>query len=86
VTEHKPKHGAAHATGRASLVDALGPSSAPPRGYSGGSVRSKATQILSDAPGAVSSHMRRSFVDRQYSPPTGMDQSVLCRIALACFV
>jgi hypothetical protein len=37
-------------------------------------LRSKATWILSDAPEAILPHMR-SFVDRQYSPSTSMDQS-----------
>jgi hypothetical protein len=32
-------------------------------------------RILSTAPRAISPHMRRSFVDRQYSPLTGMDLS-----------
>jgi hypothetical protein len=35
----------------------------------------KAAQILAAAPGAISPHMRRSFVYRQYSPLTGLDQS-----------
>jgi hypothetical protein len=51
------------------------PSSAPPRGYGRGSVRSKATRVLLDAPGAILPHTRRSFVDRKYSPSTSMDQS-----------
>jgi hypothetical protein len=32
-------------------------------------------QILLDAPRAVSPLMWRSFIDRQYSPSTGMDRS-----------
>jgi hypothetical protein len=44
------KDGVIPATRRASLADAPGPSSALPRGYGRGSVRSKAVQILSDAP------------------------------------
>jgi hypothetical protein len=55
--------------------DVPGPSTAPPRGYGGDSARNKAVQILSTALGAVSPCMRRSFVDSQYSPLTGMDQS-----------
>jgi hypothetical protein len=31
--------------------------------------------ILADAPGAILPHMRRSFIHKQYSPSTGMDQS-----------
>jgi hypothetical protein len=38
-------------------------------------MRNKAARILSAAPGAVSPRMQRSFVDRQYSPSTDMDQS-----------
>jgi hypothetical protein len=44
------------------------------KGHGKGSVKKKASQILSTAPGAISPRMRRSFVDRQYSPSTGMDQ------------
>jgi hypothetical protein len=62
-------------TRRALLDDALGPSSTPPRGCGGGSARSKVARILSDAPRAISPRMRKSFVDRQYSPSTGMDRS-----------
>jgi hypothetical protein len=36
-------------------------------------MKNKAAQILSTAPGAISPHMRRLFVDRQYSPSIGMD-------------
>jgi hypothetical protein len=35
----------------------------------------KAAQILAAALGAISPHMRRSFVDRKYSPSTSMDRS-----------
>jgi hypothetical protein len=59
----------------APLDEVSGPSSAPPRGYGGGSVRSKAAWILLDTPRAISPCMRRLFVDRQYSPSIGMDQS-----------
>jgi hypothetical protein len=45
------------------------------KGHGKGSVKKKASQILSAAAGAISPRMRRSFVDRQYSPSTGMDQS-----------
>jgi hypothetical protein len=63
------------ATKRASLDGAPGPSTAPPRGYGRGSMRNKAVQIMSTASGAISPRMKRSFVDRQYSSSTGMDQS-----------
>jgi hypothetical protein len=50
------------------LNDTLGPSNAQPRGHGRGhgrySVKNKATQILSAAPGDISPHMQRSFVDR----------------------
>jgi hypothetical protein len=42
-----------------------GPSNILPKGRGKGSAKEKATQILSGAPGAISPHMRRSFVDRQ---------------------
>jgi hypothetical protein len=38
-------------------------------------VRRDAARILSAAPGAISLHMQRSFVDRQYSASTGMGLS-----------
>jgi hypothetical protein len=37
--------------------------------------KNKATRILVNASGAISPRLRRSFVDRQYSPSTGMDRS-----------
>jgi hypothetical protein len=57
------------------MGDAPGPSSAPPRGRGRGSMRNKAAQILSAAPGAISPRMRKSFVDRQYLPSIEMDRS-----------
>jgi hypothetical protein len=61
------------------LDDAPRPSNAQPRGRGRGcgkySVKSKATQILFSALRAISPRMWRSFVDRQYSPSTGMDLS-----------
>jgi hypothetical protein len=63
-------------TGRGMLVgEALGPSSSPPIGFGGSFVRDRAAQVLEDAPGAILPRMRWSFVDRQYSPSTGMNQS-----------
>jgi hypothetical protein len=47
------------------------------RGHGKCSTKKKITQILSAALRAISPHMRRSFVDRQYSPSTGMDLSEL---------
>jgi hypothetical protein len=38
-------------------------------------VKQKDVRILADAFRAILSRMRRSFVDRQYTPSTGMDQS-----------
>jgi hypothetical protein len=49
----------------------LGPSG----GCGRNSVKQKVALILSYASGAISPQMRRLFVDRQYSPSTGMDQS-----------
>jgi hypothetical protein len=61
---------------RGTLVgDVLGPSSALSRGCGGSFVKNKVAWILADAPGAISPCMRQSFVDRQYSPSTGMDHS-----------
>jgi hypothetical protein len=58
------------------LVDgAPGSSSAPLCGYGVGSVKNKPAWILANTSGAISPRMRRSFVDRQYSPSTGMDRS-----------
>jgi hypothetical protein len=71
----RAREGASRVAGRASFNETLGPSCIPPKGCSGGSAKSKAAQILSDAPRAISPHMRRSFVDRQYSPSTGTDLS-----------
>jgi hypothetical protein len=65
---------------RSALINALldrppGPSSAPSNGYGGGSAKKKAAHILSEAPGDISPRMKRSFVERRYSPSTDMDQS-----------
>jgi hypothetical protein len=49
-------------------------SSAPSRSCDGGSAKNKAAQILANASWAIPCQMRRSFVDRQYSPSTGMDR------------
>jgi hypothetical protein len=59
---------------RALLAQALGPLSPPPKGYGGGSNRSKVAQILLDAPKDTSSRMKRLFVNREYSS-TGTDRS-----------
>jgi hypothetical protein len=60
---------------RALLDHAPRPPRTLPRCHRGNSVKNKATRILSAAPGAISPRMRRSFVDRQYSPSTSMDLS-----------
>jgi hypothetical protein len=61
------------------LDDAPGPSNAQPWGYGRGherySMKNKAVKILFAAPRAISPHMHRSFVDRQYSSLTGTDLS-----------
>jgi hypothetical protein len=55
------------------LIDgAPGWSFALPCGSGGGSTKNKAAQILANASRAISSRMRHSFVDRQYSPLTGI--------------
>jgi hypothetical protein len=66
---------ASRVVGRVSFDEALSPSFAPPKGWGGGSAKSNTARILSDAPWAISPCMRRSFVDRQYSPSTSMDRS-----------
>jgi hypothetical protein len=62
---------------RTLIDDALGPSSALPRGrgHGRGSLRKRAVQILAAALGAILPRIWRLFVDRQYSPSSGMDQS-----------
>jgi hypothetical protein len=61
------------------LDDAPGPSNARPRSRGRGrrkySMKNKDAQILSAAPRAISPRMRKSFVDRQYLPSTGIDLS-----------
>jgi hypothetical protein len=44
------------------------------KGRGKGFMKKKASQTLSATSGAISPHMRRLFVDRQYSPLTGMDR------------
>jgi hypothetical protein len=61
---------------RKALVDgAPGSSSAPPHCRGGGSTKNKAMQILAKAFWAISTRMRHSFVDMQYSPSIGMDRT-----------
>jgi hypothetical protein len=57
------------------LGDAPGPSVALPKSRGKGSAMRKAMHILFGDPGAISLCMRKSFVDRQYSPSTGMGLS-----------
>jgi hypothetical protein len=58
---------------RALLNDTPVPSNTQPRGSGKDSMKKKAAWILSAALRAISLPMRRSFVDRQHSPLTGMD-------------
>jgi hypothetical protein len=60
---------------RAPVDGAPGLSSTPSHGCGGDSTKNIAARILANASGAISPRMRRSFVDRQYSPSTGMDWS-----------
>jgi hypothetical protein len=60
-----------------SVGGALGLLSIVPKGYGGCSVKNKVVRILADVSVAISPRMRRSFIDRQYSPLIGMDQSGL---------
>jgi hypothetical protein len=57
------------------LKDVLGTSNIKSKGRGGSSTKREATLILSAALGAVSLCMRRSFVQRRYSPSTGMGLS-----------
>jgi hypothetical protein len=57
------------------LTDTSKPYNVQPIGHGKDSTKKKAAWILSAALGAISPHIRRSFVDRQYSPSIGMDQS-----------
>jgi hypothetical protein len=52
-----------------------GSSSTLPCGCGGDSEKNKVARILVDASRAISPQMRHPFVDRQYSPSTGMDRS-----------
>jgi hypothetical protein len=60
---------------RGSLTDVAGTSDFRSKRRRCGSARRKAARILSAALGAISPRMRRSFVDRRYSPLTGMGLS-----------
>jgi hypothetical protein len=55
--------------------DAPGPSNIKSKGHISGSVKRKVVRILSAAPETISLRMQRSFVDRRYSPSTGMGLS-----------
>jgi hypothetical protein len=72
------------------MDDAPGLYSTPPKGHGRGSMRKKAAHILSTAPRAISPHMQSSFVDRQYSPLTGMDRSeweiILEELTRMCYI
>jgi hypothetical protein len=60
---------------KALLSDAPGLSNIKSKGHISGSTRREPARILSAAPEAISPCMRRSFVDRQYSPSIGMGLS-----------
>jgi hypothetical protein len=60
---------------KALLKDAPRTSNIKSKSYGSGSVKREAALILSAAPETISLHMRRSFVDRRYSPSTGMGLS-----------
>jgi hypothetical protein len=55
--------------------DAPGPSSTLLKSHGKGSVKKKVVQILSHAPREIYPRMRKSFVDRQYSPSNDMGLS-----------
>jgi hypothetical protein len=54
------------------LNDGVGPSNILPKGCGKGSMKRKGAQIFSGAPRAISPHMRKSFVNTQYSPSSDM--------------
>jgi hypothetical protein len=56
--------GSLHASSGTLVGVVLGPSSVPPSGCGGGSMKNKATRILADASRVISLCMRRSFIDR----------------------
>jgi hypothetical protein len=58
---------------KGSLTSVVGTSNVISKGRGGNSMRREAARILSD--GAISPRMRRSFVDRWYSPSIGMGLS-----------
>jgi hypothetical protein len=60
---------------RTMVDDAPRQSTASLGGRGRGSTKKKVTWILSTAPKAISPRMRRSFIDRQYSPSIDMDRS-----------
>jgi hypothetical protein len=60
---------------KALLSDAAGPPNIKSKGHRSSFANRKAVQILSTAPRMILPHMRRSFVDRRYSPSTGMGVS-----------
>jgi hypothetical protein len=60
---------------RDSLPDVAGTSDFRSKGREDRSMRKEAARILSATPDAISPRMRRSFVDRRYSPSTDMGLS-----------
>jgi hypothetical protein len=67
--------GSSHVDRGAPVGGAPGSSFAPQCGCGGDFVKNKVVRILADAPGVILPRMKHSFVDRQYSPSTGMDRS-----------
>jgi hypothetical protein len=64
-----------HEDKKALLKDIPGVSNIESKSRGGSSTKREAAQILSAAPGAISLRMRRSFVNRRYSPSTGTSLS-----------
>jgi hypothetical protein len=60
---------------KALLKDVPGMSNVKSKGHGGSFAKREAVLILSVAPGAVSPRMRRSFVERRYSPSISMGLS-----------
>jgi hypothetical protein len=57
------------------VCEAPGLSTGLQRSCGRGSTKNKAAWILADFPRAISPRMRRSFVDRHYSPSIGINRS-----------
>jgi hypothetical protein len=75
--KRKTKQSRRDVTKGVALGQPLGPSSTPPKGCSGSSVRNKATRILADASRDISPRMKKSLAERRYSPSTDTDRNEL---------